>query len=215
MAEKDVTVKAMLRRECPLFKELIGIRKDTVPLQPRLSRVRDTEVDFLGEREDGSLIHIEFQTKNEPGMLLRMFAYRADIAVVRSQDAARRRKLSFERVEQKVVFIGTGTPRMENTIDHGRGLAYCFDIVDLKSMDGSNLLRSDFITDVIFAISCGGGESPETIRAILERIREEPNSPVAINLSALLILANARGIGEAVIQEMKMPITADARLSLL
>jgi hypothetical protein len=212
MGQYDITLKSLLRRECPVFKDRIGIARDTVALTPRLPRIRETEVDFLGENADGSFIHIELQARNDSTMALRMFSYLADIAMIVAPDASGRRKLPLPRIQQKVVFVGAGRPDMENFINQPPDLAYKFEILDAKTIDGSGLLESEFITDAIFAVICAGGAKPETIRAILRRIATDPSSALMGNLTALLILAEARGIAETVKKEISnMPITVDAR----
>jgi hypothetical protein len=212
LGQYDITLKSLLRRECPLFKERIGIAMDTVPLTPRLPRVRETEVDFLGENADGSFVHIELQSGNDPTMALRMFSYLIDIAVIAAPDPAGWRKLPFPRIKQKVVFMGDGRPNMESSIIRRPDLVYGFEILDTKTIDGGGLLESEFISDAIFAVICRGGERPEIIRAILRRISADPSSALMGNLTALLILAEAREITETVKQEMNnMPVTVDAR----
>ncbi|SDO48692.1 hypothetical protein [Afipia sp. GAS231] len=212
MGQYDITLKALLRRECPVFKDRIGIARDAVATTPRLPRIRETEVDFLGKNADGSFIHVELQTRNDPAMALRMFSYLADIAVIAAPHPAGRRKLALPRIQQKVVFVGAGRPDMENFITQPPDFADKFEILDSKTIDGSGLLESGFITDAIFAVICAGGEDPATIRAILRRIAGDPNSPLMGNLTALLVLAEAREIIETVNQEIsKMPITVDAR----
>jgi hypothetical protein len=216
LGQYDITLKSLLRRECPAFKERIGIATDIVPLTPRLPRVRETEVDFLGENADGSFIHIELQSGNDPTMALRMFSYLVDIAGIAAPDPAGWRKLPFPRIKQKVVFMGAGRPNMESSIIRPPDLVYRFEILDTKTIDGGGLLESEFISDAIFAVICRGGERPEIIRAILRRISADPSSALMGNLTALLILAEAREITETVKREMSnMPVTVDARIPFI
>src|SRR5213593_749567 len=75
MQEYDVTLKLLLQQSARLtMRQLTGnvVRKW---LDVELPKVQNPRVDLLGEAIDGTLIHLELQSRNEPSMPLRMAEY--------------------------------------------------------------------------------------------------------------------------------------------
>jgi hypothetical protein len=75
MQKYDITLKLLLQSHAKLtMLELAG---GTVEkwLNVELPKVQNPRADLLGETADGSLVHVELQSGNEPAMPLRMAEY--------------------------------------------------------------------------------------------------------------------------------------------
>ena len=75
MHEFDVTIKLLLLRAAKLtVRELTGTDIGKW-LGVELPKVQNRRLDLLGEAIDGSLVHLELQSGNDPSMPLRMAEY--------------------------------------------------------------------------------------------------------------------------------------------
>jgi len=75
MHEFDVTIKLLLLRAAKLtVRELTGTDIGKW-LDVELPKVQNRRLDLLGEAIDGSLVHLELQSGNDPSMPLRMAEY--------------------------------------------------------------------------------------------------------------------------------------------
>lgn len=105
-----------------------------------LPQVRTRRVDLLGRSADGRMVHLEFQSRNDPRMVLRMAEYSL---------AIRRRHGQFPR--QIVLYVGRRSMRMEDRVssDHFR-----FDcaIIDIREIDSKSLLESPNLGDNVLAV---------------------------------------------------------------
>ncbi len=72
MHEYDITLKSVLRRlSGSVLSELTGFAISHWH-NVALPEVRSYRVDMLGETADGTLVHIELQSTNDPNMSFRM-----------------------------------------------------------------------------------------------------------------------------------------------
>jgi hypothetical protein len=120
--------------------------------------VRNLRVDLLGESADGELVHIELQSRNDADFPLRMGEYSFGVA------------LRYGRLPRQVaLYVGSEPLRMKNEIA-GPGWMFRFDLVDIRELDGEQLLASENIGDNGIAILTRLGGEPDTVRRILKRI---------------------------------------------
>src|SRR5207245_11547642 len=97
-------------------------------------------LDLLDEAIDGSLVHLELQSGNDPSMPLRMAEY--CLAVYRLYG-------KFPR--QILLYVGKAPLRMDSEL-RAPDLWYRYRAVDIHDLDGDRLLESEDIGDNIIAI---------------------------------------------------------------
>jgi len=84
MFEYDATLKLSLRGSAAAtIQALSGLTIDRW-LNVEVPNVESLRVDLLGESADGTLLHIELQSSNQPSMARRMLEY--GVAIMRRYD---------------------------------------------------------------------------------------------------------------------------------
>jgi len=198
MHEYDTALKRILMRPgSALLTELTGCDRLRW-LNVELPNVRNQRVDLLGEKPDGSLVQIEFQSGNERNLPIRMGEYL--FAIGRAH-----RRLP----RQIVLYVGEASLRMKDKIE-GPGYSFQFHLADIRDFDGERLLASKHVGDNILAILTQPGSEPEAVRRILGRIAKAPVAARDFLLGELFILAGLRKMGDEIREEArKMPILTD------
>lgn len=147
---------------------------------------------------DGNLVHIELQSRNEKDFPRRMAEYLFGIG----------RK--YGRLPRQVVLcVGEAPLRMK---DRGEGpdVSVRFHLVDIRDLDGEELLARAHVGDNVLAVLTRLSEQPKVVRWILERIAAGSPEERDHVLAELLILARLRQLSNEVKREArKMPILED------
>ena len=125
MHEYDVALKRMLTRPGSLVLTLLTGFAAIRWLNVELPRVNNRRVDLLGIQQNGQLIHIEFQSRNEKDLALRMAEYMFGIWRQHGQLPI-----------QIVLYVGERPLRMKGSIT-APGLAYEFHLIDVRQMDAA------------------------------------------------------------------------------
>jgi predicted transposase YdaD len=161
-------------------------------------KVNNRRVDLLGELPDGNLVHIELQSRNDEDFPLRMAEYLFGI----------RRKYG-KLPRQVALYVGEAPLLMDDRIE-GPDCSVRFHLVDIRTLDGEQLLASPNMGDNVLAVLTSFGERPRAVRRVLERIAAGSPGERDQALAELLILARLRRLHDEVKQEAeKMPITED------
>jgi hypothetical protein len=128
--EYDVALKNILTRPGGAVLTLLTGSSSFRWLNLEVPKVSNRRVDLLGEAPGRELTHIELQAANEKDFPLRMVRYLVDIVE------------RYGRVPRQVALM-SGGPRlqMKNFLE-GPGLAFRFDMVDIRDLDGKRLLGS-------------------------------------------------------------------------
>ena len=198
MREYDITLKSVLRRlSGNVLAELTGFaiaRWHNV----ELPEVRSYRVDMLGETVDGTLVHIELQSTNDPNMAFRMAEY--SLAIYRV----------FHRMpEQVVLYFGELPMRMDARLSGPHGHFECR-MVDIRELDGERLLVSEQLEDNIIAILMRLADRRSALRLILNRIAAADTGQRDAALAELMIVSSLRRLGAVVKREVgAMPILND------
>jgi len=151
----------------------------------------------LGETAEGILVHIELQSRNDASMPLRMAEYGLRIL---------RRAGRYPR--QVLLYVGEAPLRMESELRASDDVVYRYRTVDIRELDGDQLLNSDGLGDNVVAILTRVSEHRAAIRRILTRIAGVAAEERRAALAQLMILAGLRHLGEIVEEEAKqVPIT--------
>src|SRR5882672_9587270 len=140
MQEYDVALKLLLQGSARLtMRELTGTAI-VKWLDVELPKVQNRRMDLLGETADGSMFHLELQSRNEAAIPLRMAEY--------SLGAFR---LYGRFLEQIVLYVGEAPMRMETEL-RGPDVLFRYRAVDIRELDGDLLLKSEDVGDNVIAI---------------------------------------------------------------
>jgi len=198
MHEYDVALKNILTRPgSSVLAQLTGA-SSLKWINVEAPKVSNRRVDLLGELPDGNLVHIELQSRNERDFPLRMAEYLFGIG---------RRYGRLPR--QVVLYVGQAPLRMQDRIE-GPDVSLRFHLVDIRDLDGEQLLESANAGDNVLAILTRLGGQPKTVRRILARIAAGSPEECDQALAELFIFAGLRKMEvEARREAKKMPILND------
>ena len=198
MHEYDVALKNILTRPgSSILTQLTGA-SSLRWINVEVPKVSNPRVDLLGELPDENLVHIELQSRNEKDFPLRMAEYLVGI----------RRK--YGRLPRQVaLYVGEAPMLMDDRME-GPDVSVRFHLVDIRELDGEQLLASPHMGDNVLAVLTSLGEQPRVVRRILERIVAGSPGEREQALAELLILARLRRLhGEVIRETGKMPILED------
>jgi hypothetical protein len=198
MQNYDVALKLLLQGSAKLtMRELTGTAIEKW-LDVELPKMQNPRADLLGETADGSLVHLELQTRNDPVMPLRMAEYCLGVL-----------RLFGRFPRQILLYVGEAPLRMACEL-RGPHVQVEYDLVDIRSLNGDPLLESANVGDNIIAILAGLRDHKEAVRRIVENIKGSAEIDREVALHLLLILAGLRGLEDLVEEEArKMPIFID------
>jgi predicted transposase YdaD len=155
-------------------------------------------MDLLCRLDDGSLLHVELQSSNNPDMAARM----ADYAL-----RVRRRYKRMPR--QFVLYVGRGPMRMPTAFQEGR-MSFDYELVNLRDLDGELLLGSRDLGDNVLAVLAKLADRKDAVARIVRSIGKLPGLDRDDAIQQLYILAGLRGLEQTVEEEVSsMPIVVD------
>ncbi|HEX4228572.1 MAG TPA: DUF4351 domain-containing protein [Bryobacteraceae bacterium] len=194
----DIALKSLLQTSgLTILDQLAGAHLVRW-LNVELPEIRMPHVDLLAETAARDLLHFELQSKNDPGMPLRMVEYA--LAIYRQYGR-------FPR--QFVLYVGQPRLSMRPEL-HGPFLHFWYAAVDIRDMDAGQLLASPAPGDNILAILADASTPEKTAVEVLKRIARFPPAEQHRQLQVLMILSGLRGLGKLIQSEVKrMPITVD------
>ena len=171
MTKKDIISKEAIRRiavDLAVFLLGLNIDPDSLELiETETRRIEDRRADLVARvrSTDGGefILHIEIQNDNDPRMPWRMLRYRTDIRLEHPDIPIR----------QYLIYIGKRRLTMPSGIDEER-LIYGYDVVDMRSVDCTELLARDEPDALVLAILCDFGErDPQAVvNHILSRLKQ-------------------------------------------
>ncbi len=200
MGDYDITLKSLFYRNTrKLFEQLTGsaqarwLNTEFVSAKPTAR-----QVDLLAETVGGELVHIEFQSVNDPNMPCRQMEY--SVLIYRDQGRF---------PSQFVLYVGEAPMRMASRVEANR---FQYHLVDIRDLDGAGLLNSADVEDNILAVLTRGFDNRETLRTVLRRIVALDGEQRGQAIAQLTTLAKLRKLEITLKQEVEtMPITIDIR----
>ncbi len=157
----------------------------------------ERQADLVGRAPDRTLVHVELQSTNDPKMALRMAEYYLSIY---------RRHKKFPR--QFVLYLGQKPMRMKTTL--GPHDQFSYTLIDVRQLDGEDLLESPNLGDNIFAILARLRDRKAAVRRVLTKIAKLAPAERGGALMELMILSGLRKMGKEIEEEAKrMPILDD------
>ena len=177
--------------------------RDWKVLSPKLTGTFEREVDYLYEVEtcagEEFLLHIEFQTRDDPHMLARMGVCHA---------------LLFDRygkpIRHHVVYLGKSPSKMATRLDPVE-IFKGFDLLSLRDQHLETMVTSDHPWEVVLGILANFGEisDEEGLTAIFKRLKGLNLAPTEWKRSVaqLKILSRLRKLDHKIVATLKnMPI---------
>lgn len=195
----DVTLKLLFRRPGgALMRALAGGAVVAEWLEVELPEYRSRRVDILCRLKDGRLLHIELQSRNDRYMAVRMAEYAL---------AVYRRYGEFPR--QIVLYVGKAPMRMRTAL-RGPRMAFGYEAIDARELDGDTLLESADVGDNVIAVLARLQNREAAVGRIVRRIAEATEAERETAVRQLLLLAGLRGLETNVEEEIrKVPILYD------
>jgi len=153
---------------------------------------------YVGRNGEWPLLHIELQSTNRQDMALRMLGY--SLAIHRQ----------FRRFPQQVVlYVGKAPLRMKDRVT-GPGLEFWSRMVDIRVLDGDDLIASRDVEDNVIAVLARLSDERTAVRRILQRISRRGSEQRAVAIDELTLLAGLRNMGKLIKREARhMPILDD------
>ena len=189
----DATLKRLIVAS-QLVRTLTGSPiAEVLPTEFPLAQTRHP--DLLLRLDDGRLIHIELQSRNEADMMWRMLDYYGVIWTTLK-----------EIPRQFVLYVGDDPCKMDSRISHPT-LNFSCTVMDLRELDAQSLQQSDRIADQLFTLLCHRGAEAENIRRIVSQIARVKGRGQDDAVSQLLLLSGLRRVEDRVAVEAKeMPV---------
>ncbi len=142
MPSKDIALKDIFE-EIPHRLSKILSPAPIKELLPTNFPSTELRVDFLARLEDDSILHIEFQSFNDPNMPFRMLRYYLAIW----------ERYPSSPIKQLLVYVGNRKLRMKSRL-RIRNLTFSYEILDIRQIDCRVLLESPDPMDRLLACLC-------------------------------------------------------------
>ncbi len=142
MPSKDIALKDIFE-EIPHRLSKILAPAPIKELLPTNFPSTELRVDFLARLEDESILHIEFQSFNDPNMPFRMLRYYLAIW----------ERYPSNPIKQLLVYVGNRKLRMKSRL-RLRNLTFSYEILDIRQIDCRVLLESPDPMDRLLACLC-------------------------------------------------------------
>ncbi len=142
MPSKDIALKDIFE-EIPHRLSKILAPAPIKELLPTNFPSTELRVDFLARLEDESILHIEFQSFNDPNMPFRMLRYY--LAILERYPSS--------PVKQLLVYVGNRKLRMKSKLKL-RNLSFSYEMIDIRQIDCRVLLESPDPMDRLLACLC-------------------------------------------------------------
>lgn len=193
----------------PFTQKLLGLQgAKYISIKDDLHVTIERKPDFLKKvKELGNsknyILQIEFQSTGEKDMVYRMLEYKSLLL----------RKFKVE-VKQIVLYIGKDKLRRMTPSLEREGLSFEFRLIDIKSFDYEDFLKSNVPEEVILSILCNFKNTPpqKVITKVLDKLQEllKGENRFGKYLKQLEVLSKLRDLQEETIKQTSiMPILYD------
>ncbi|MEM6272144.1 MAG: hypothetical protein AAF998_22090, partial [Bacteroidota bacterium] len=173
-------------------------------LQKTVNRQMDFVKRITTKQQEEFILHVEFQTQNDPKIIFRMNLYHA---------------LLLEKyqlpIRSVVLYIGAKQAQMRSEL-HPEEIMTGFKLVDLPSIDHQEFLNSDIPEEIILAILADhqGDDPVKVMQSIQHRLIAVENDPTEQQkfLQQLRVLSRIRKLEYVFSENAKdMPLTFDIK----
>ncbi|MDW8087854.1 MAG: Rpn family recombination-promoting nuclease/putative transposase, partial [Candidatus Calescibacterium sp.] len=164
----DSAIKTTFEKVALGVLRVLGYEVVEIKPIPQEMQVGKLVADFLAivKLKDGTefILHVEFQTRNDPDMPKRMLRYFSIIFSGHNLP-----------IRQIVIYLGNEELTMSNKIDMksgGTSISYEYEIIDLKEVQAEKFLESEAPDVYLLAILGRTEDISEVVRKIISRLRE-------------------------------------------
>ena len=186
----DAVVKDLFQKDHPsLLDQLTGGVKIKAFLNIDLAKVLERRADLVVQLEDGTILHIEFQSTNDKDM-----AHRAGIYCVLLGHRYHC------RVRQVVLYTGQDKMRMPDSVDLGE-TKIAYKLIDIRTLESEALIASGRPGDLVLAMLANGG--PDRVVEIIRRANELRGPERQRVLAQLVLLCGLRQLAGRLTMEVK------------
>ncbi|MBF0592564.1 MAG: Rpn family recombination-promoting nuclease/putative transposase [Nitrospirae bacterium] len=194
----DITLKDIIKDVPQRFLKLLTGYEAYKFIDIQFPDVQVRYVDIAFETADGNIVQIELQSTNDNAMLKRMYLYSAFIYN------------QYDRLPiQFVLYVGNKPLNMETNMEFGL-IKYAYKLIDMRNVDGNQLIDSDDPDDNVLAILCKIDDPDVTIKKILDKFYPLPPREREDYIRKLLYLSGLKNLTYKVKEEvLNMPITID------
>ena len=196
----DIVLKDLLYDIPTRFIYMLSGVKAMELLNVELPEVRRRNPDLLLRLSDDSILHIELQTYNDDRIAERMLEYKLLI----------KNRYEDRMVRQVVVYVGNDKMRMKNSIKW-EDLEYRFKLIDIRDIDCENMVRSEYISDIIIGGLCRIKDEDRYVERLLRAIRslseDERKDAIKKALTLLRLRPILHSKVEKRVKEESMPLT--------
>ena len=189
----------------PLVEARLGVKiKTSTPFKEKRQTTLEREMDFFYEieTEEGEkfILHLEFQTEDEPEMIYRSGEYHGI--------ALRQTRMEIRHI---VIYVGVGTPLMPTKLPE-KEVYRGFDLVNVHEFNCEALLQSQVPDVIILAILSNypKEQSESLLRLIVRQLKSVCKNPSELSkyLKQLIVLSRLRKIENLTIKiTEEMPIS--------
>ena len=166
MPAKDLISKQLLKRllvdfGTQLFELDIVDAEMLSNEQPRVEGKRaDLVAKVKNAQGEGYILHVEIQNDNKADVPLRMLRYYSDLALEHIG----------EQIVQYLLYIGKAPLSIPDHVQ-ATGWRYCYNLLDMRSLDSERFLTSENPDALVLAILCNLKEQPA--KAVVNHIVQE------------------------------------------
>ena len=209
MQDFDKILKENEAAFLPLVEKMLGISiKETVEIKDILQITIKREPDFLkiiiDENGKNWILHLEFQTTNDPEMIYRMAEYRAIL----------QRKYQIP-VRQIVIYLGSEKLRMRTQLSEEEQITG-FELQDIRNFPTRVTLDSKIPEGIILSILTDyeKADAEKVIEEIIYKLQKASKSESELkkSIQQLIVLSRLRNLHEEIEQKVNdMSITYDIK----
>ena len=201
----------------PLTEKYLNFKiVSTRVLDAKLQSTTEREADFLRivETDKGEefILHLEFQSDNETGMVYRMKEYNAIIGQRQMKKHRGKKTGEHKRLDIRhyVIFLGKGKMTMQTRLPE-KHIFREFKVLNLNELELDKMLQSQIPEEIVLSVlSDFKGKDPEKIiRLIIEKLKKYSNSDAHLKkcIRQLKVLSKLRTLDEETTKTINnMPI---------
>ncbi len=187
----DAVINDLFERDHPsLLDGLLAGRRITGSLNLELKVMLKRFPDLLLLLDDGTILHIEFQTGNHRKMPHRAGIYALMISY----------KHDCRRIEQAVIYLGAAKMNMRDTLDTG-GVQVRYRLISAGDLDADALLATGRPADAVLALLARNGV--DRLGEIVSRAKRLTGERRQRLLAQLAVISGLRGASERLKMELK------------
>ena len=187
----DVSLKLLFRNSTGLVaRALFGGRiREWVNVE--LPRVQNPRVDLLARMADGSLRHVEIESRCPADMARRQAEYYLGL----------HRRFE-EHVEQVVLYVGEAPLRVKTQFKTA-AMRFEFRLLNIRDFDGEPLLKSDDLSDNMLALLTRTDQERvmQRVEARLVQLQEKDQADAA---RLFVLISGLRGLEQPVTRRLSM-----------